>query len=233
MQKLELLDKFLSEQGYNDNNLSEKFYAYYELLIEWNNKFNLTSITDIKDVQIKHFIDSLLGNTLLEGNTVCDIGCGAGFPSIPLAIVNPDKAFTLIDSVNKKITFIECLIDKLDLKNVKALHSRAEDFAKTNYQAFDNCVARAVASLPTLAEYTLPLVKVGGNLLAYKGINYKEELDNSQKILSILNAKIQKTEEFQLPDSEKRYILKIKKTGDSPKKYPRNGNKPRISPIIG
>lgn len=233
MQKLELLEEFLNKNGYTDNDLPDKFARYYELLVEWNEKFNLTAITDIIDVQKKHFIDSLLGDKMLEGKSVCDIGCGAGFPSIPLALVNPDKYFTLIDSVNKKITFIECLIKELGLKNVKAFHSRAEDFAKDNYQTFDACVARAVASMPTLTEYTLPLIKKGGVLLAYKGINYKEELDNSNKILSILSSKTENIECFDLSEEEKRYIIKIKKYGDSPKKYPRGGNKPRLQPILG
>lgn len=233
MQKLELLEEFLNKKGYTDNDLPDKFARYYELLVEWNDKFNLTAITDIVDVQKKHFIDSLFGDKMLEGKSVCDIGCGAGFPSIPLALVNPDKNFTLIDSVNKKITFIECLIKELGLKNVKAFHSRAEDFTKDNYQTFDACVARAVASMPTLAEYTLPLIKKGGVLLAYKGINYKEELDNSNKILSILSSKTENIECFDLSEEEKRYIIKIKKYGDSPKKYPRGGNKPRLQPILG
>lgn len=233
MQKLQILDDFLDKNGYTDKDLSAKFLRYYELLTEWNNKFNLTSITDIEDVQKKHFIDSLLGDKMLEGKSVCDIGCGAGFPSIPLALVNPDKNFTLIDSVNKKITFIEYLVKELGLQNVKAYHSRVEDFARDNYQTFDASVARAVASMPTLAEYTLPLIKKGGVLLAYKGINYKEELDNSKKILSLLNSKTESIESFDLSDEEKRYIIKIRKYGDSPKKYPRGGNKPRLQPVLG
>ena len=211
-----------------------KFSLYYDKLIEWNNKFNLTAITDIKDVQIKHFIDSILPNALLDkSESICDIGCGAGFPSIPLAILNPDKKFTLVDSVNKKITFINYIIETLDLQNLTAIHYRVEDFAKANFQGFDACVARAVASMPTLVEYTLPLVKKDGFLLAYKGINYKEELEQCSKILDILKGKLQKVEEYKLTDEEKRYVLVIQKTGDCPKKYPRNGNKPRIQPILG
>ena len=128
-----------------------KFSLYYDKLIEWNNKFNLTTITQSKDVQIKHFIDSILPASLLDGShNICDIGCGAGFPSIPLAILNPDKKFTLIDSVNKKISFVNYIIEILDLPNVTATHCRVEDFAKSNFQSFDACVARAVASMPTL-----------------------------------------------------------------------------------
>ena len=235
MENLPLLCEFLENNGYSAQKYADKFSRCFELLIEWNEKFNLTAITDREGVETKHFIDSLLGNVILKNinaKSVCDIGCGAGFPSIPLALINPDINFTLVDSVNKKITFIEELKRQLALDNVECFHSRAEDFARINFQKFDCCVARAVAALPTLAEYTLPLVKKGGYLLAYKGINYQEELKNSQKILSILNSETDNIYESSLPDGEKRYILTIKKTGDCPKKYPRGGNKPRISPIV-
>lgn len=236
MENLSLLNEFLISKGYDAQACEDKFSRYFQLLVEWNEKFNLTAITDINEVQTKHFIDSLLGDEILKdtsAKTVCDIGCGAGFPSIPLAIVNPDKEFTLVDSVNKKITFVTEVASQLGLSNVKCIHSRAEDFAHANYQAFDCCVARAVAALPTLTEYTLPLVKKGGFVIAYKGIKYSEEAENSKKILSILNSEIKNTYEYTLPDEEKRFILLIEKYADSPKKYPRNGNKPRIQPIVG
>ncbi|MDE5755594.1 MAG: 16S rRNA (guanine(527)-N(7))-methyltransferase RsmG [Clostridia bacterium] len=211
-----------------------KFSLYYDKLIEWNNKFNLTAITHPEDVQIKHFIDSILPSDLLgESKNICDIGCGAGFPSIPLAILNPDKKFTLVDSVNKKISFINYIVELLDLQNVTAIHSRVEDFAKDNFQSFDACVARALAGMPTLVEYTLPLIKKGGYLFAYKGKNYNEELEQCSKILDILKGKLQEVEMYDLTEDEKRYVLVIQKTGDCPKKYPRNGNKPRIQPILG
>ena len=211
-----------------------KFSLYYDKLIEWNNKFNLTAITQPDEVQLKHFIDSILPNALLDkSENICDIGCGAGFPSIPLAILNPDKKFTLVDSVNKKISFINYIIETLDLPNVTATHCRVEDFSKNNFQGFDACVARAVASMPTLVEYTLPLVKKDGFLLAYKGINYNEELKQCSKILEILKGKVQEVKEYKLTEEEKRYVIVIQKIGDSPKKYPRNGNKPRIQPILG
>ncbi|MDE7191328.1 MAG: 16S rRNA (guanine(527)-N(7))-methyltransferase RsmG [Clostridia bacterium] len=211
-----------------------KFSLYYDKLIEWNSKFNLTAITQPKEVQIKHFIDSILPNDLLgKSESICDIGCGAGFPSIPLAILNPDKKFTLVDSVNKKVSFINYIIEILGLQNVTAIHSRVEDFAKNNFQSFDACVARAVASMPTLVEYTLPLIKKGGILLAYKGINYQEELEQCSKILDIVKGKIQDVKQYDLTDEEKRYVLIIQKIGDCPKKYPRIGNKPRLQPILG
>lgn len=245
--QLDILENFLVNKYKNTSEMAEnslyqdkvslyltKFSLYYDKLIEWNNKFNLTAITDPKNVQIKHFIDSILPNSLLDkSENICDIGCGAGFPSIPLSILNPDKKFTLVDSVNKKISFINYIIEVLDLQNVTATHSRVEDFAKSNFQSFDACVVRAVASMPTLAEYTLPLIKKEGFLYAYKGINYKEELEQCSKILGILKGKIQDVKEYDLTDEEKRYVIVIKKTGDCPKKYPRSGNKPRLQPILG
>ena len=235
MQDLDILKEFLIQNKFDDvEDKLYKFGVYFDALIEWNNKFNLTSITDVKEVQIKHFIDSLLGNEFIKNfSEICDIGCGAGFPSIPLAIVNPNVKFTLIDSVNKKISFIDHVTKTLSLNNVTALHSRVEDFAKLNFEKFDCCVARALAQMPTLAEYTLPLIKAGGNLVAYKGINYQEELNNSKKIFNILNSKIDSINEFDLTNDEKRYLIVVKKMKNCSNKYPRGGNKPRIQPIIG
>lgn len=230
---LDILEKFLKDNGY-DENYCKKFSTYYSMLIEWNNKFNLTSITDEREIQIKHFIDSLLPNSFLQDKKyICDVGCGAGFPSIPLSIINEDKNFTLIDSVNKKVNFIKELIKELNLKNVTAVHTRAEDFAKDNFQKFDACVARALAQMPTLLEYTLPLIKKGGLLIAYKGKNYKEELSQSDKILSLLSSKITEIKEYELTSDEKRFAIVIQKVGDCSKNYPRNGNKPRTQPILG
>lgn len=235
MTRLNLLEKYLIDNKYeNIPELINKFEIYCDILLEWNNKFNLTSITDIEDIQIKHFIDSLSANSDIQNySSICDIGCGAGFPSIPLTIVNPHKNFTLIDSVNKKITFIEELIKNLALKNVAAYHSRIEDFSRSNFQKFDCCVARAVAQMPTLAEYTLPLLRKNGVLIAYKGINYKEELDISKKIICLLNSKIDYVREYILLNNEKRYLICIKKTENCSDKYPRGGNKPRLQPIVG
>lgn len=232
--ELDVLNDYLINNGYKYYDICEKFTLYYQILIEWNNKFNLTSITSLEDVQTKHFIDSILPNKEIKNfNSICDIGCGAGFPSIPLAILNPNINFTLVDSVNKKITFIEYLKQQLKLDNVTAIHSRVEDFAKINFEKFDACVARALANMPTLVEYTLPLIKNGGSLLAYKGINYAEDLKQCSKILNILNGKIQEIKEYQLTQDETRYVIIIKKTGNCSKKYPRLGNKPRLQPILG
>lgn len=235
MQELDILKKFLIERGFDDvEDKLNKFDVYFDSLVEWNEKFNLTSITYKEEAQIKHFIDSLLGNEFIQDSlNICDIGCGAGFPSIPLAILNPNIQFTLVDSVNKKINFINHIIDILSLKNVTALHARVEDFARQNFEKYDCCVARAVAQMPTLAEYTLPLLKVNGKLIAYKGINFEEELKNSNKIFNALNSKIDSINELNLPNNEKRYLIVVKKLRNCSSKYPRSRNKPRIQPIIG
>lgn len=233
--QLDILKNYLNNNCNNCNStdILNKFSLYYDTLVEWNNKFNLTAITQSEDVQIKHFIDSILPNYLLDKcQNICDIGCGAGFPSIPLAILNPDKNFTLVDSVNKKITFINHVKELLELQNLTSIHSRVEDFAKDNFQSFDACVARALASMPTLVEYTLPLIKKGGFLYAYKGINYKEELEQCSKILDIAKGKIVDIKEYNLTQDEKRFVIIIQKVGDCPKKYPRSGNKPRLQPIL-
>ncbi len=235
MKRLNLLEKYLKDNNHQsiDEKL-EKFELYFDALTQWNEKFNLTTITDINEAQIKHFIDSLLGNEYINDcDYICDIGCGAGFPSIPLAIVNPDKNFTLVDSVNKKITFINHIKELLCLDNITAIHSRAEDFAKQNFEKFDCCIARALAQMPTLAEYALPLIKPQGKFVAYKGINYKEELENSKKILTLLNSQIYSISELNLTKDEKRYLIIVKKLRNCSKKYPRNANKPRTQPIIG
>lgn len=234
MEQLEILKNYLEQSGYeNISYLTDKFSIYYRSLLEWNSKFNLTAITDISDIQIKHFIDSIAADKFIKDfNNVCDIGCGAGFPGIPLAILNPNVKFTLVDSVNKKISFINHIISQLNLHNVTALHSRAEDFAKNNFQKFDCGVARAVATLPTLAEYIIPLIKINGYFIAYKGKNYQEEIESANKIIKILNSHIEYIYQYQLAQDEQRYLISIKKLGKCPDKYPRGGNKPRLQPIL-
>ena len=234
MQNLTILYDYLKESDLYSEDTARKFDEYFDLLIDWNSRINLTTITSLEDVQNKHFIDSLLGGKYIEDcDSICDIGCGAGFPSIPLAIIYPHINFTLVDSVNKKIDFIKEVVSRLNLPNVTSLHARVEDFAKDNFERYDACVARAVAPLPTLSEYTLPLVKVGGKVIAYKGTNYEAELQNSQKILGILNSQVESIGKFSLAGGEGRFIIVLKKMLACPKKYPRGGNKPRLSPILG
>lgn len=228
---MEFLRQYLQSNNI-DISLLNKFEQYFDLLIEWNNKFNLTSITQKSEVEQKHFIDSLLGMDFINtGDRVCDIGSGAGFPSIPLAIVKPDCSFTLVDSLNKRITFLNEVIYQLSLHNCTCHHSRAEDFS-AKHKDFDICVARAVAPLPTLIEYTLPLLKVGGKLVAYKGSNVQEEIDISTKALDTLKGKICQKLDTCLPNGDNRCILVIQKYAPTPKDFPRGKNKPRTNPII-
>lgn len=200
-----------------------KFNTYYEFLVDYNNKVNLTAITEYDDVLIKHFYDSLTLTKALDKNiTLCDVGAGAGFPSVPSAIIRDDIDVTIIDSLNKRITFLNELIKKLDLKNVKAIHSRAEDFAKTKREYFDVVTARAVARLNVLAELCMPLVRVGGTFLAMKSLDSSEEIDEAKKAIEILGGKIEGTLSFDLPyEYGKREIIIIKKVKNTPLKYPR------------
>ena len=228
---MDILKRFLEEHNI-DSSLVTKFERYYVLLVDWNNKFNLTSITQKDEIEQKHFVDSLLGLDFINsGDKVCDIGSGAGFPSIPLAIVKSDCNFTLVDSLAKRIGFLNEVVGQLSLANCTCLHSRAEDFA-TNHKDFDICVARAVAPLPTLLEYTLPLLKVGGKLVANKGSNVQEEIDLSTKALSTLKGKICQKLDTCLPNGDYRCILVVEKYAPTPKGFPRGKNKPRQNPIV-
>ncbi len=215
----------------NEYSLSavEKFSFYRDLLIEWNKKFNLTSITDKTEIEIKHFIDSLYGLNYVYGNVI-DIGAGAGFPSLPLKIIKDDIYLTLVDSLNKRVTFINEVISKLNLQNVKAIHSRAEDLPKS--VLYDCAVSRAVSNTQTLLEYCLPFVKKGGNVILYKSFDINEELYKSENALTVLGGKIEKIDKFTLFNTDiKRSIVIIKKIKDTPLKYPRGKNLPKLQPL--
>ena len=212
---------------------TEDFYKYYSLLIEWNKKFNLTAITEQTEVIVKHFLDSVICYNLLpQDSKIIDIGAGAGFPSFPLKILRPDLKITLIDSVNKKVTFQQEVIKQLNFKNAEAIHTRAEDLAKNiKYrETFDACVSRAVAQLNTLAEYSLPFIKIGGKMFAYKANEIEEELNNSTKALSLLGGKIKEIKTFDVDNVDRKIII-INKNSITPNKYPRPGNKPRLMPL--
>lgn len=225
-------NKFDKLKNISDNKLNQ-FIKYYEMLISYNEKVNLTAITDFKEVVYKHFIDSILMSDLIDANsTLVDIGSGAGFPALAIKIFRPDLKVTLVDSLNKRITFLNSVIDELKLENIVAIHSRAEDFAKEKRESFDYVTARAVARLNTLNEYCLPLVKVGGKFLAYKSCD-QEELNEAKVSLKILGGTAIDIQNYSLNEyAEKRSIIIIEKTQKSPLKYPRGKNLPRLKPLI-
>lgn len=216
----------------NQEGKIDKFERFYELLISYNEKFNLTGITKKEEVEYKHFIDSLAGVEEIKGE-VLDIGAGAGFPSVPLAIVREDCSFLMIDSLNKRIEFLKTVIDELKLKNIQANHCRAEELKKKTEKKFDSVVVRAVAKLNTLCEYSLPYLKTGGKLIVYKS-ETEEEIKEAKNALAILGGKIERVAEkdFILNGEKfKRNLIIIKKERETPKKYPREGNKPKLEPL--
>lgn len=219
----------------------QQFSDYYDLLVEWNSFMNLTAITEFNEVCKKHFLDSLsivkaYDSSYLnqEGLTLIDIGTGAGFPGIPIKIAFPSIHVTLLDSLNKRIKFIDTVIEKLALANCKTYHGRAEDYAKENLlrEKYDLCVSRAVANLSTLSEYCLPYVKVGGNFVSYKSEKINEESVQAEKAIHILGGKVERQVDFVLPDSDiYRNVYVIKKEKNTPKKYPRKAGLPAKEPL--
>lgn len=227
----------------------EQFQLYYEMLVETNKVMNLTSITEYDEVLSKHFLDSL---ALIKGSSVdiiedicikqkevsfLDIGTGAGFPAIPLKIVYPNLKVTMLDSLNKRIRFLEEVIERLELKNIQALHGRAEDFAKEGTpscgrEKYDIVVSRAVANLSTLSEYCLPYVKEGGIFVAYKSEELVREQKEAERAIGILGGKIEKVFDFILPDTDfHRSLCVIRKVKATPKKYPRKAGTPAKEPL--
>lgn len=225
------LDIYLGENQF------DQFMQYYEILIEWNSFMNLTAITDFNDVLKKHFIDSLSlvkVAFLKKEISIIDVGTGAGFPGIPLKIAFPDLDIVLLDSLKKRIHFLEEVINQLGLKNISAIHGRAEDYAKENggREKFDLCVSRAVANLSTLSEYCIPFVKKKGKFICYKSEKLTDELFNAKKAISILGGKVEKQVDFFLPSSKiYRNFLVIDKVKETPPKFPRKAGLPSKEPI--
>ncbi len=213
----------------------EQFYKYMNLLIEWNEKMNLTAITEPKEIILKHFIDSITILKYIDDNSkLVDVGTGAGFPGVPLSIMNPTLKITLVDSLNKRLIFLQEVVKELNFKNIEIVHARAEEFGQNkNYrEKFDIATSRAVANLATLSEYLVPLVKIGGKIISMKASNAKEEINDAQKAIEVLGGKIEKIEEFDLPESDiGRTIIIIDKNKCTPAIYPRKAGTPAKEPI--
>lgn len=213
----------------------EKFYKYMNLLIEWNEKMNLTAITEPNDIILKHFIDSITINKYIENNAkVVDVGTGAGFPGIPLSIIRTDLQITLVDSLNKRLIFLQEIKKELELKNIDIVHARAEEFGQNkNYrETFDIATSRAVANLSTLSEYLVPLVKIKGKCVCMKASDAEEEIKQAENAVNILGGKIVKVEKFNLPNSDiGRTIIIINKEKSTNGKYPRKPGTPSKEPL--
>ena len=213
----------------------KQFYNYMNLLIEWNKKINLTAIIEPDEIILKHFVDSLtISKYISDGTRVVDVGTGAGFPGIPLKIYRQDLEITLLDSLQKRINFLDEVIRELNLEKIETIHSRVEDFGKDKKyrEKFDIATSRAVANLATLSEYLLPLVKIGGKVISMKGSLIEEELENSKNAIKILGGEIERVDEFDLPNSDiSRNIILIDKVKETPNKYPRKAGEPSKKPL--
>ncbi len=218
----------------NDSQVNQ-FSIYADLLVEWNEKVNLTSITDPQEIVIKHFIDSLTLGQFVQAHKLADIGTGAGFPGIPLKILHPELQLFLVDSLAKRLDFLKVVVDQLGLRQVETVHSRAEDFARDSRyrESFDRVTSRAVARLPVLLEYAIPLLKKKGLFLAAKGSQVDEEVKESRKALEALGGKINGIERFNLgTEAEHRAIVIVEKVKVTPKTYPRKAGTPAKNPLI-
>ena len=216
---------------------NEQLNIYFEMLIDWNKKINLTAITEKEEVWLKHFEDSLSIEKILDLDSigsVIDVGTGAGFPGLPIKIAFPHIRLTLLDSLDKRIHFLEAVVRELELTDVECVHGRAEDFSrKLDYrEKYDLCVSRAVAGLSVLSELCIPFVKPGGSFVAYKSEKAETEIIEASNALSVLNGEIRSTEEFTLSDNvQKRVLINIEKIGITPEKYPRRAGVPAKKPL--
>lgn len=228
----------LDQEGFNlTQKQKDQFQRYFQLLVEWNEKINLTAITDQEGVYLKHFYDSLA--PILQGKLanqpirLLDIGAGAGFPSLPMKILYPELEVTIIDSLNKRIHFLTLLAEELKLDKVHFFHGRAEDFAQDkNFRAqFDIVTARAVARMQILAELTIPYLKVNGQLIALKASNAEDELTQAKNALSLLFAKVVENKDYHLPNGDPRTLTIVEKKKETPNKYPRKAGMPNKKPL--
>lgn len=218
-------------------NQLEQFNTFYELLIDANKSFNLTAITEMHEVVLKHFIDSIAISKFrnLSDRRVIDIGTGAGFPGIPLAILYTNTEFVLVDSLKKRLHFIDDVLSELGIKNVTTIHGRAEDIGKNSIyrEQFDICVSRAVASLPVLLELCIPVVKVGGEFISYKSELLQEEIVKAQKAMKVFHTSLKEQFDYSIPDTDFYRVFAIfSKNGKLEMKYPRQAGKPKKSPIL-
>ena len=209
---------------------NEKIYEkLYNLLTEYNSRFNLTAIKGYEDYLVKHVRDSMLGLPYVNGR-VLDIGSGAGFPALVLKTEKPELDVTMTDSVGKKVNYLSAVIDALEMTGIRAVHTRIEDLK--DFGAYDTVTARAVARLAVLAEYGLPFVRTGGTLVAYKAADCGEEIKEAGRAIKLLGGEIERADEIKLTDDITRTIIVVRKKAPSPKGYPRKGNKPRLSPLV-
>ena len=241
MEKAEQIQIRFQQAGFHlSDQQAGQFAAYAALLVRWNEVMNLTSITDFDEIVEKHFLDSLalgiqpvFSQEVWNGNLV-DVGTGAGFPGIPLKICFPNLKVTLMDSLNKRVNFLNQVIGELGLKKIQAIHGRAEELAQNPAyrEQYGLCVSRAVAALPILAEYCLPFVRKGGSFVAYKSGQVEEELESGKKAIKVLGGSIQKAEKFVLPGTElSRSLIVIRKVDRTPQKYPRRAGTPAKQPL--